>query len=86
MRLLATRPVPAGTAGICRADVELDGGIRLFNLTVKRAAHGGLCCWAPHAFGTLAVTLPASLGHAIAEIAVTEFNRSIRQHDRSPAG
>lgn len=73
MRILETRPVPAGNAGICRVDVELDNGVKLFGLTVKYAESGDLRVWPPKAFGQSAARLPIELAGEIASAALRSF-------------
>lgn len=85
MRILETRPVPAGNAGLCRVDVELNGGVKLFNLTVKRGQDGTHRVWAPHAFGRWTATLSPDLGAAIAAAALSHFERSNCRDERRPS-
>lgn len=76
MHILDTRLMPQGVSGICRVDVELDCGLRLLNLTVKRGQDGSLRVWAPHAFGRWTATFSPELSAAIAAAALSHLNAS----------
>lgn len=68
--------MPAGMSGIARVDVELECGVRLFNLTVKRGQDGVHRVWAPHAFGRWTATFSPELSVTIAAAALSHIERS----------
>lgn len=69
MRVIAIRPEPSGAKNtIARFDVELSGGIRLFNLKLSNGGNG-LRVFAPSAFGTAAATFTHPVAAALAEAA-----------------
>lgn len=75
MRILETRPVPAGTAVLAHVDIDV-GGFRIYDVVVRRAADGSLRAFpsergrkATVSFGTefaesiIRAALPAIEGH-----------------------
>jgi hypothetical protein len=81
LKILDTRLMPAGMSGIARVDVELDVGVRLYNLTLKRGQDGSHRVWAPHAFGRWTATFSPELSAAIAAAALSHLKASNCQHD-----
>lgn len=84
MKILDTRLMPQGMSGLARVDVELDCGLRLFNLTVKCGQDGVHRVWAPHAFGRWTATFSPDLSAAIAVAALSHIERSNCPDDRRP--
>ncbi|MDF2811120.1 MAG: hypothetical protein K0S56_2151 [Microvirga sp.] len=85
MKILDTRLMPQGMSGIARVDVELDCGVRLYNLTVKRGQDGSHRVWAPHAFGRWTATFSPELSVAIAAAALSHVKASNCPDERRAA-
>jgi hypothetical protein len=70
VRIIELRPAPPGSGNaLARFDVEMPGGIRLFNLKLSDSGNG-LRVFAPSALGSATATFDRSLA---AEIAATAF-------------
>lgn len=69
MRIMDIRPVPPGNGSLCaRVDVELSGGVRLFNIALKNT-QSGWRAYAPSAFGSATATFTSELAAEIIEAA-----------------
>lgn len=70
MRILAMRPTAPGSGSVrARFDVEMDNGIRLYDLKLTRSANGWRV-YGPQHFGGPAVTFPPAIADEIAMEAV----------------
>lgn len=69
MKIMGIRPAPPGSGSLCaRVDVELPGGVRLFNVAIK-STQTGWRAYAPSAFGTATATFTRELAAEIIEAA-----------------
>lgn len=75
MQILDVRRCSAGTNVVARFDVELDNGIRLYDLKLTRAARGWRV-YGPQHHGGKTVTLPIVIADLIAEKAVAHVEAS----------
>lgn len=65
MKILATRPAPPGSGNVrARLDVELDNGVRLYDLKAKDGP-GGMRLFGPQHYGGAAVTFPPVIADQI---------------------
>lgn len=80
MKILAIRPAPPGGRDIARLDVELENGVRLFELQVRQAHDGTHRVWAPHAFGRRAASLPIDITNQISSAAVAAIRSHCHDH------
>lgn len=84
MKIIAIRPAPPGGGNaVARFDVQLDGGIRLFNLKLSRGP-AGLRVHAASAFGSATATFAPASGAALARLAADALG-DIRHDDRTEA-
>jgi hypothetical protein len=82
MKILSVRPQAGGNT-LARFDVELPGGLRLFNVKLVRNANG-LRAYAPSEFGSPAATFTRELAIELIEAASAAYG-DIDQHDSSRA-
>jgi len=84
MKIIAIRPAPPGGGNaVARFDVQLDGGIRLFNLKLSRGP-AGLRVHAASAFGSATATFAPDTGAALARLAADALG-DIARHEQTAA-
>lgn len=75
MQILAIRPAPPGAGNVrARLDVELDDGVRLYQLKLVQGANGWRV-YGPQQNGSTVVTLPLSIADQIVKEAVARYER-----------
>lgn len=81
MKILSIHPAPPGGTAVARLDVELPCGLKLHDLSLKRAADGTLRVWAPNAFGRRVAAFPPALAIQITTAAMAALgSRSRHEH------
>lgn len=84
MEVLSIRPAPPGSGNtLARFDVQLDGGVRLFNLKLA-SGQAGLRAHAASAFGSPTATFTPETAAEIVRLASAALG-DISHYDRSAA-
>lgn len=80
MKILSIRPAPPGGRNVrARLDVELDNGVKLFDLKLSQGSNGWRV-YAPQHFGSPVAALPVTVVEAITKLAIEAM-----ANDRSTA-
>jgi len=78
MKILSIHPAPPGGSAVARLDVELPCGLKLHDLSLKRAGDGSLRVWAPNAHGRRVAAFPPALAHQIVAAALAAMGSRIQ--------
>lgn len=80
MEIIEIWPVSSAGSAIARFNIQMPGGIRLFNLKLARRPDGAFRVFAPSAFGSSAATFTPETATSIAQAAVAALGE-IRRDD-----